>query len=714
MPRKIQKTLRVYNVFIASPGDVATERSVAFDVIKDLNRIYENQGNDYRLEVRAWEKHTHPDLGLPQEVIRQQISISECDVFIGVFWKRFGTPSGNIRPNDGRPYLSGTEEEIAIAVEARNTNAERRPVIMLYQKTDPLTDIDKEDRLQYAKVEEFFKQCEPGGEHPALVEKFSDDQFRDVLRDHLLNVIADFESQVPPISVKEPNTSTPCIVEITKLRARLKRLDSVEIETLCLDHFSEVYDKLGRGLRRDETINLLLDYCHRNPEEGVRLDALLRPVIDRENKDGTIWLKRVGLVVNPFKYWITEENIESLNSYRVQPQILHSLDEEIRNAINRRLIFFAPKGWGKTALCKLIAKSHYPLKEKDDILCIVCGRKELEEVITYANHSLEALDTTHYITVIRELILANMRYVSQDNGISDKPGVSICQGLEALTEIVHQHGFKSLMCLVDQVDEVGIVESQPGKMAQLLRPLMRVSWQTIPDITFRYFLPDSLEQLLREQNDIFNLGRYRLVHLKWELADLQELIMQRLRTSSDYSITSLGQLCEPVTQFESPIDQAIVQLAEGSPRATIWLVNRLIELHCQVANPLPLIQPATWEQVRTDWQNWGRSQLFGAPVRREGFVLVVDRICFQNKEITLSKKSAALLRCLIQAGERGCSKGELIRAGWPDTNTEGVTENALTEAVRRMKAELKKKDCDSRWVTTVHGRGYRLQKPKGD
>jgi hypothetical protein len=65
-------------------------------------------------------------------------------------------------------------------------------------------------------------------------------------------------------------------VEIAPLRARLQRLDAVQIESLCLDHFPGVYEKFGRGLRRDEMINLLLDHCRRNPEDGARLGGLLR------------------------------------------------------------------------------------------------------------------------------------------------------------------------------------------------------------------------------------------------------------------------------------------------------------------------------------------------------------------------------------------------------------------------------------------------------
>lgn len=64
-------------------------------------------------------------------------------------------------------------------------------------------------------------------------------------------------------------------LDLPALRARLQRLDAVEIEALCLDHFPAVYDKFGRGLRRDEMLNLLLDHVRRNPADAPRLAALL-------------------------------------------------------------------------------------------------------------------------------------------------------------------------------------------------------------------------------------------------------------------------------------------------------------------------------------------------------------------------------------------------------------------------------------------------------
>ncbi|MBN2389503.1 MAG: hypothetical protein JXR84_02185 [Anaerolineae bacterium] len=54
--------------------------------------------------------------------------------------------------------------------------------------------------------------------------------------------------------------------DFSDLRARLNRLDDPQIDALALDHFPEVQNKFGRGMRKDEKINLILEHCRHNPE----------------------------------------------------------------------------------------------------------------------------------------------------------------------------------------------------------------------------------------------------------------------------------------------------------------------------------------------------------------------------------------------------------------------------------------------------------------
>jgi outer membrane protein assembly factor BamB len=89
------------------------------------------------------------------------------------------------------------------------------------------------------------------------------------------NVIGDHSSS-HVVKSGSADTAEPGQPNTALLHRRLRRLDSVEIESLCLDDFPEVYDKFARGLQRGEMINLLLDHCRRHPEEANRLNELLK------------------------------------------------------------------------------------------------------------------------------------------------------------------------------------------------------------------------------------------------------------------------------------------------------------------------------------------------------------------------------------------------------------------------------------------------------
>ncbi|MBN1139663.1 MAG: metallophosphoesterase [Anaerolineae bacterium] len=61
---------------------------------------------------------------------------------------------------------------------------------------------------------------------------------------------------------------------LSYLRQQLAGLDDAQLDAMCLDHFPEVYDRFGRGMRRDEKITLLLDHCRRDARELERLADL--------------------------------------------------------------------------------------------------------------------------------------------------------------------------------------------------------------------------------------------------------------------------------------------------------------------------------------------------------------------------------------------------------------------------------------------------------
>ena len=78
------------------------------------------------------------------------LNIDDCDILIGIFWKRFGTPI----KEDGK---TGTEHEFYNAYEAWKKNG--RPQIMLYfnqKEYFPKTSGESEQQTAVLKFKESF------------------------------------------------------------------------------------------------------------------------------------------------------------------------------------------------------------------------------------------------------------------------------------------------------------------------------------------------------------------------------------------------------------------------------------------------------------------------------------------------------------------------------------------------------------------------------
>ncbi len=96
-------TASTFYVMIASPGDVASERAIVRDVVYEWNAVHSGARKIVLLPV-GWETHSSPEMGAPaQQIINRQV-LDKCDLLVGVFWTRIGTPT--------EKHLSGTVEEI--------------------------------------------------------------------------------------------------------------------------------------------------------------------------------------------------------------------------------------------------------------------------------------------------------------------------------------------------------------------------------------------------------------------------------------------------------------------------------------------------------------------------------------------------------------------------------------------------------------------------
>lgn len=131
----------IFRALVASPSDCIHERRLIPEVITEWNAVH-SFSNAAVIEPVLWETHSRPDLGdRPQGLINKQL-VEHCDLLIGAFWTRLGTPTGKA--------VSGTAEEI------EEFRAAGKPVL-LYFSTAPVVP-DSLDAEQYAALNAYRKQ----------------------------------------------------------------------------------------------------------------------------------------------------------------------------------------------------------------------------------------------------------------------------------------------------------------------------------------------------------------------------------------------------------------------------------------------------------------------------------------------------------------------------------------------------------------------------
>jgi len=165
-------------VFVASPGDVSEERDALAKLVRDLNLTIHAVAPEkgIALELVRWETHAFPAPGRPQSVINEEIG--KYDIFVGIMWTRFGTPSGVAE--------SGTEEEYNLAYESWRRHG--KPHIMFYfcqaPSPPPASDAAARQLLRVVRFRERLSE-------KALVWVYQNhSDFVDTVLPHLLRVLA--------------------------------------------------------------------------------------------------------------------------------------------------------------------------------------------------------------------------------------------------------------------------------------------------------------------------------------------------------------------------------------------------------------------------------------------------------------------------------------------------------------------------------------------
>ena len=122
----MSSTRKILRTFLASPGDLQEERKAVRDVFDEFNDSWAEELG-YQIELVGWED-TIAGFGRPQHLINQDVD--RCDLFIGLIWKRWGTP-----PDKDGKFSSGFHEEFERSIARREHSGS--PEIALFFKEIP-------------------------------------------------------------------------------------------------------------------------------------------------------------------------------------------------------------------------------------------------------------------------------------------------------------------------------------------------------------------------------------------------------------------------------------------------------------------------------------------------------------------------------------------------------------------------------------------------
>ena len=442
---------------------------------------------------------------------------------------------------------------------------------------------------------------------------------------------------------------------------------------------------------------------------GTTLDSELheRNLVSElpEEEPAVKWFNKSMLINNPFQDKFAEDEKDILKYYVRFRGLQRINPDNLINDKNNWLIF-GREGNGKTALRKfLFAKC-----ESDSKLIGIQYEKDAFAQALAVSSDPDQI-TLSIVRQVSDLVL-DVKGIAKrtELGIYNLSDPSAM--LLNLRDALKKYGIDRILFLFDPVDEM-LFEKQKDKIISVIGNLASIS---VSGIGFRFFLPKRLQAALYNRQHAY-IGKCMPLEIKWESDDLLSLIRQRMMYYSKDKrnvVSSLGSLGEPKEGMGN-IDQSIINLSEGNPRAIIWLADQLIQKHCQ-NSPIPLkIQLQTWDKVQEEWWAGGRNYILGSPGLENGFWRVGDNIYFKKAKVKLSKRSNILLAYMIDAEGQLCTKNDLIEAGWKNEAKVASSEAALREAIRRLKIELEtKSNINPRWVKTVHNQGYQLQNPDSD
>jgi hypothetical protein len=158
------------------------------------------------------------------------------------------------------------------------------------------------------------------------------------------------------------------------------------------------------------------------------------------------------------------------------------------------------------------------------------------------------------------------------------------QLMSRLLRIMEGFGYRSIIVLIDRIDEPTRIAGDPTKMRQVVWPLMNNKFLQQEGVGIKLLLPIELRHaLMREDADFFQRARLDKQHmierLRWSGATLYDLCSRRLqacRLTGSETIGLVNLFEESVTRQD--LIDALDQMVQ--PRDAMKFLYRVIQDHC--------------------------------------------------------------------------------------------------------------------------------------
>lgn len=157
-------TIQKIKILIACPGDAENIKELIEECCDSIN-IEIRKESKYEFEILHWRKNVNAIITgeRPQDIINRDYDEQEYDVFIGIFWKRFGD-----RQTNGK---TPTEEEFERALNGHKKNGKPQIVKIYFKLDGESLPQNKEELVQFGDILDFKERLKEEGLYTEFYER---------------------------------------------------------------------------------------------------------------------------------------------------------------------------------------------------------------------------------------------------------------------------------------------------------------------------------------------------------------------------------------------------------------------------------------------------------------------------------------------------------------------------------------------------------------